>query len=550
MSVNVRVWDEDNNRYEDIPYLRGTPGKTPVKGVDYWTAADKEEIVQEVLNEVPNTTSLATPDWHQNDPTAPDYIKNRSGGYDEENEVLFDGEVSFSYAFRFYAGRFSTPFELIAGHEYKIIFDGVTYIRTAMKNKYGSLYLGNGHINYDELEDTGEPFFTNGNDIFRSSGVDDIYIKITKLGKHIKFDPKYMPINGGYDAPNDVIFNKSVFTVQPSAWPLENPIEIVFGESYSVVYDGVTHQYVYCSDEDQPYIGNDCLDMETLKSSAFSPYPFYICNGASSIITDTPGVHTIKIMHGSDVLLDESNEAIPLTAGVSMAYASKIPLEFGSRYIVTVNETSYERICDTSADGSFCLGNQSLAFDVIDDTGDPFLIACAPYPDFPDVIATESNGEFAIKISKYSPVKFNPNYIPINGGYDDYELLYEGNVELNWAGDRSEGELGRPINLVEGKAYSVSLSNSAGVEHTCVAFSDLEGSVYIGNPYLIGAGDDNGKSFLIVNSGFCLSNNGGTIGIRISKTESIKFDPKYLPMEAIAQAVITALPVYNGEVAE
>lgn len=31
----------------------GPPGKTPVKGVDYWTDADKREIIDEVLEEIP-----------------------------------------------------------------------------------------------------------------------------------------------------------------------------------------------------------------------------------------------------------------------------------------------------------------------------------------------------------------------------------------------------------------------------------------------------------------------------------------------------------------
>ena len=31
----------------------GPPGKTPVKGVDYWTDEDKREIIDEVLEEIP-----------------------------------------------------------------------------------------------------------------------------------------------------------------------------------------------------------------------------------------------------------------------------------------------------------------------------------------------------------------------------------------------------------------------------------------------------------------------------------------------------------------
>lgn len=40
----------------------GTPGKdghTPVKGTDYWTAADKQEIVNDVLAAIPDGTEVA-----------------------------------------------------------------------------------------------------------------------------------------------------------------------------------------------------------------------------------------------------------------------------------------------------------------------------------------------------------------------------------------------------------------------------------------------------------------------------------------------------------
>lgn len=38
--------------------LPGADGYTPVKGVDYWTAADKEEIVAEVLAALPSAEEV------------------------------------------------------------------------------------------------------------------------------------------------------------------------------------------------------------------------------------------------------------------------------------------------------------------------------------------------------------------------------------------------------------------------------------------------------------------------------------------------------------
>lgn len=37
----------------------GTPGKTPVRGTDYWTAADKQEIVNSVIAALPDGTEVS-----------------------------------------------------------------------------------------------------------------------------------------------------------------------------------------------------------------------------------------------------------------------------------------------------------------------------------------------------------------------------------------------------------------------------------------------------------------------------------------------------------
>lgn len=37
----------------------GTPGKTPIRGTDYWTAADKQEIVTDVLAALPDGTEVS-----------------------------------------------------------------------------------------------------------------------------------------------------------------------------------------------------------------------------------------------------------------------------------------------------------------------------------------------------------------------------------------------------------------------------------------------------------------------------------------------------------
>ena len=52
----MRIWDEAKQKYVGVPAIAGTPGepgRTPVKGVDYFTPADIREIVEAVAEEVP-----------------------------------------------------------------------------------------------------------------------------------------------------------------------------------------------------------------------------------------------------------------------------------------------------------------------------------------------------------------------------------------------------------------------------------------------------------------------------------------------------------------
>lgn len=69
----LRVKDAEGNIY-DIPAIKGEKGDkgdkgdqgnkgdkgdAPVKGVDYWTPADKEQMVSDVLNALPNASGVS-----------------------------------------------------------------------------------------------------------------------------------------------------------------------------------------------------------------------------------------------------------------------------------------------------------------------------------------------------------------------------------------------------------------------------------------------------------------------------------------------------------
>ena len=95
-------------------------GKTPVKGEDYWTDSDKQEIVDEVLSEVPQN------DWNQNDPNAPDYVKNRPF-YAETETVAEEQTVTTEDDGESIAAKISANGILEVGKTYKVVFDGVEY---------------------------------------------------------------------------------------------------------------------------------------------------------------------------------------------------------------------------------------------------------------------------------------------------------------------------------------------------------------------------------------------------------------------------------------
>nr|DAG02137.1 MAG TPA: PROTEIN (MANNOSE-BINDING PROTEIN A), HOST DEFENSE, METALLOPROTEIN, SUGAR.9A [Myoviridae sp. ct4uh47] len=64
----LRIWDEESQDYISVPAIKGpkgdkgdqgTAGHIPVKGTDYWTAADKAEMVADVLAALPDGTEVS-----------------------------------------------------------------------------------------------------------------------------------------------------------------------------------------------------------------------------------------------------------------------------------------------------------------------------------------------------------------------------------------------------------------------------------------------------------------------------------------------------------
>lgn len=114
--------------------VQGPKGDTPVKGTDYFTDAEK----QEMANAAASLVDISTPDWNQNDSTANDYIKNRPFYTEGENTTLLSKqEITFS------SDGYELSFLIEIDKNYIVEFDGVQYKCKAYKKEIiaGEIYI-------------------------------------------------------------------------------------------------------------------------------------------------------------------------------------------------------------------------------------------------------------------------------------------------------------------------------------------------------------------------------------------------------------------------
>ena len=133
------------------------------------------------------------PDWNQNDETAADYVKNKPFYAEdpvetvllEEQAVTFtDGESDPSFNFN------ASPEDI---NHIKVTWDGTEYI-CIPQIRSDSIEFGNKFIDDDTCEDTGEPFYYDGEVFYTDSSADSHQIKVSKLSnKVIKIEPNYIP---------------------------------------------------------------------------------------------------------------------------------------------------------------------------------------------------------------------------------------------------------------------------------------------------------------------------------------------------------------------
>lgn len=124
------------------------------------------------------------PDWNQNDSTAMDYIKNRTGGYDEGGELL-NGTYDLSSGFAIVG---STSF--IQGINYTVIWDDTEYTCTAQSDG-STIYLGDMAKLDPYSTSTGEPFLIYDGALY--SWDQTTHTIVIKCGNPVVFPSRYLP---------------------------------------------------------------------------------------------------------------------------------------------------------------------------------------------------------------------------------------------------------------------------------------------------------------------------------------------------------------------
>lgn len=191
---------------------------------------------------------LVQSDWLQNDETAPDYVKNRPGGYvdGEEWSDVFNQTVSFGKeGTSLWLGVVSVSYELFdIGKTYKVTWDNVEY-DCVCGTVNASKYLGNLAI-LGETPDTGEPFIVALNSeqsVIGTSQTGSQHSVIIKAfgDKIIPIDLKYLPVAS--DDSYGLVTTKQVSKVYnlPESVPmnvLKEAIDAFEKNGATVIWDG------------------------------------------------------------------------------------------------------------------------------------------------------------------------------------------------------------------------------------------------------------------------------------------------------------------------
>ena len=241
---------------------KGSDGKTPVRGEDYWTESDKEEIVDEVLSEIPASDVLGNTGIIKQEVLPEGYP------YAETITETLSPKTSRT----FIAGSnsvFVTDFgsnDVIAGEKYIVYWNDDKYEREAfMLND--AVVLGNGKLAGGN-EDTGEPFcFWDMSPSIcalskETTTSETITVAVEKVVSETfcTMDSKFLPenIGGGADLlevrVSEVLPETAVGLTEGMSG-LPNILDLTEGETCTVTWNGTEYTCVAQSVSDGGFTG-------------------------------------------------------------------------------------------------------------------------------------------------------------------------------------------------------------------------------------------------------------------------------------------------------
>lgn len=191
--------------------------------------------------------STIQPDWNQNDPNAPDYVKNRTH-YEELKTIIEEREVRAWFEFgerAFVASRMPR-----VGEKLTIMFNGNTYKCTVWEEDV--IRLGNGEttgINKGENVPFAIRFWVNGEEVLAT-------ISTVSIG-----DNTISIVDDSGNTLLEETFNIE-FYADGSCLSPDFPLDqsLIVGNTYKVVYDGVPYECVAWEDSGDIYLGNGEID--------------------------------------------------------------------------------------------------------------------------------------------------------------------------------------------------------------------------------------------------------------------------------------------------
>lgn len=323
---------------------------------------------------------LEKPDWNQNDPEAPDYLKNKPFWSREYTDTLVakkDVEVLYE------SGLIETITPLIDGKTYYVTLNDVKYTCVARKDEEtGVVYLGNCTIDSygDGNVGNGEPFYcssySSGN-IYLNMKEDGIYsFSLSVLEEYVlKIEDKYIPFEKatwdmiGSKFGEVVVVEETVNFDENNRGYIENrntEIYDLIGHStckVKFILDGTEYEsLVYYDTDDGDYI----IRVEDGDAVVATIYNFY----SVKLYTDNfLGDHTLKIVVLCNLNVKIDEKYLPNELARAEDHLEKEnPYGYGS---LSLNRSSNGEIGEYSiavglypcaiGDRSFATGNNTIA---------------------------------------------------------------------------------------------------------------------------------------------------------------------------------------------